>query len=422
MKYWMIIGQFLLAFAVQADSLSLLSAEGFGFADAKRFPESQARLMAVRAAKIDAQRNLLETINGVRVTAGTTVKDMALESDIIGTRVKGMLQGSFEVSSDVKLESDNWVASVTMAVCLGKDDSDCKERKTLVSVTQPNLKPTEPSDRFQANDLAGWDCVMSSEELGQIRLVDENKIGLFSHTIAEGTGASPASDSTVEVAYAVSIKGSDGACQEVEKRTSEVQVNSLIEGFSVALMKMKPGGEVALHIPPQLGFKTRGPAGLGPDSNLYARLELLNIVENESSAVEQAAAPDAGGAIASVAPPLEEEGTAQSFQSGLVLDASELNFSPMLDVRVKTAGGKELYGPGHVPMGSDWLYWSASIEDANRMVDVIGDNPMVIKPVKIGEASELVVSDADAISLFTSNTVSGDYLGAGKVIIVVSGS
>ena len=173
---------------------------------------------------------------------------------------------------------------------------------------------------------------------------------------------------------------------------------------------------------PQLGFKTRGPAGLGPDSNLYARLELLNIVENESSAVEQAAAQDAGGAIASVAPPRQEEDTAQSFQSGLVLDASELNFSPMLDVRVKTEGGKELYGPGHVPMGSDWLYWSASLEDANRMVDVIGDNPMVIKPVKIGEASELVVSDADAISLFTSNTVSGDYLGAGKVIIVVSGS
>ena len=106
-----------------------------------------------------------------------------------------------------------------------------------------------------------------------------------------------------------------------------------------------------------------------------------------------------------MAPPRQEADTAQSFQSGLVLDASELNFSPMLDVRVKTEGGKELYGPGHVPMGSDWLYWSASLEDANRMVDVIGDNPMVIKPVKIGEASELVVSDADAISLFTSNTV-----------------
>ena len=80
MKYWMIIGQFLLAFAVQADSLSLLSAEGFGFADAKRFPESQARLMAVRAAKIDAQRNLLETINGVRVTAELRSKTWRLKA------------------------------------------------------------------------------------------------------------------------------------------------------------------------------------------------------------------------------------------------------------------------------------------------------------------------------------------------------
>ena len=165
MKYWMIIGQFLLTFAVQADSLSMLSAEGFGFADAKRFPESQARLMAVRAAKIDAQRNLLETINGVRVTAGTTVKDMALESDIIGTRVKGMLQGAFEVGSEVNLESGSWVASVTMAVCLGKDNSgDCKERKTLSLDNTTELKPSGASDRFQANDLAGWDC--SSLKIG----------------------------------------------------------------------------------------------------------------------------------------------------------------------------------------------------------------------------------------------------------------
>ena len=32
MKYWIVFGQFLVAIAVQADQLSLLSAEGFGFA------------------------------------------------------------------------------------------------------------------------------------------------------------------------------------------------------------------------------------------------------------------------------------------------------------------------------------------------------------------------------------------------------
>ena len=304
MKYWMIIGQFLLGFAVQADSLSLLSAEGFGFADAKRFPESQARLMAVRAAKIDAQRNLLETINGVRVTAGTTVKDMALESDIIGTRVKGMLQGSFEVSSDVKLESDNWVASVTMAVCLAKDDGDCRERTTLASITQPNLKGAPAADRFSQADVA-----------------------------AVATTASPSA--APEETPAVSV---------------------------------------------------------------------------EASVSEQ---PAEAAAVAA-------SGNAQ--HSGLIVDASSLNFSPMLDVRLKTGQGKELYGPGHVAMGTDWLHWAASLESAQAMSDIVGDNTLVVTPSGLGEASELVIEDQDAIAIFTSNTMSGDYLSDGKVIIVVSGS
>jgi hypothetical protein len=308
MKYWMIIGQFLLGFAVQADSLSLLSAEGFGFADAKRFPESQARLMAVRAAKIDAQRNLLETINGVRVTAGTTVKDMALESDIIGTRVKGMLQGSFEVSSDVKLESDNWVASVTMAVCLAKDDGDCRERTTLASITQPNLKGAPAADRFSQADVA-----------------------------AVATAASPVA-------------------------------------APVASAEETPGASV------------------------------------EASVSEQ---PSQAAAVVA-------SGNAQ--HSGLIVDASSLNFSPMLDVRLKTGQGKELYGPGHVAMGTDWLHWAASLESAQAMSDIVGDNTLVVTPSGLGEASELVIEDQDAIAIFTSNTMSGDYLSDGKVIIVVSGS
>ena len=307
MKYWVIIGQFLLAFAVQADSLSLLSAEGFGFADAKRFPESQARLMAVRAAKIDAQRNLLETINGVRVTAGTTVKDMALESDIIGTRVKGMLQGSFEVSSDVKLESDNWVASVTMAVCLAKDDGDCRERTTLASITQPNLKGAPAAERFSQADVAAVATV--------------------------ATTAAPVASA------------------------EETPVESV-----------------------------------------------------EDSVSEQPA--QAAAVVAS--------GNAQ--HSGLIVDASSLNFSPMLDVRLKTGQGKELYGPGHVAMGTDWLHWAASLESAQAMSDIVGENTLVVTPSGLGEASELVIEDQDAIAIFTSNTMSGDYLSDGKVIIVVSGS
>ena len=56
------------------------------------------------------------------------------------------------------------------------------------------------------------------------------------------------------------------------------------------------------------------------------------------------------------------------------------------------------------------------------MADIVGDAPLVMTPESLGEATELVISDNDAIKLFTSNTLSGDFLAAGKVVIVVAGS
>ena len=280
------------------NDLSVITAEGFGFSDANRFSEPQARLMALRAAKIDAQRNLLEVINGVRVTAGTTVKDMMLESDIIGTRVKGMLQGSFETDSSVAFEDGSWVASVKMAVCMDKSDALCRTKPSLASITQPSLVGAPAEARYSVSDL-------------------------------------PA------VAAAVILK--------------------------------------------------------------------------EAAAPQTAPEPVASA-------PAPTVGDQSNRATGLILDARALNYTPMLDVRVRTGSGKELYGPGHVPMGSDWLHWAPSVVSANEMADIVGDAPLVMTPESLGEATELVISDIDAIKLFTSNTLNGDFLAAGKVVIVVAGS
>ena len=310
MKRILLIG-LLVVQSAAASELSLITSEGFGFSDSARFSEPQARLMALRAAKIDAQRNLLEVINGVRVTAGTTVKDMMLESDIIGTRVKGMLQGAFETTSSVTLEDGSWVASVTMAVCMDKADAVCRAKPTLAAITQPNLKPSAPEDRFGVNDL-------------------------------------PA------------------------------------EAAAVVTSQVTP---VAAY----------------------------SINESESISTEgQAAAP--------TTPEPATKPAAVSLATGLILDASALNYTPMLDVRVRTKQGKELYGPGHVAMGSDWLHWAPNLDAAEKMAEIIGESPLILKPESLGEVTELVVSDNDAITLFTSNTLGGDFLAAGKVIIVVAGS
>ena len=268
-----------LIWPVTADELSLSSAQGFGFIEAGRFPDAQAKLLARRAATVDAQRNLLEMINGVRVTAGTTVKDMVVESDIIGSRVKGLLRGAFQTSSKVNLEEGSWVAQITLAICLNQSDDKCRDRQTLASVTQPNLRPPAPEDRFTVS--------------------------------------------------AVDMQANDSSSKAVE------------------------------------------------DSEQF---------------------------------------------SGLIVDASAVDFSPMLDVRIQTSEGKEVYGPGHVAMGTDWLHWARNREGALSMVEVIGENPVLVNAQGLGEQSQLVVSNEAAIEIFSSNLKGGDFLGAGKVVFIVAGS
>ena len=57
------------------------------------------RAQAKRAAIMDAQRNLAETVKGVRVTSDSTMEDMILQSDIVRTRVDSIIKGMGEVSS-----------------------------------------------------------------------------------------------------------------------------------------------------------------------------------------------------------------------------------------------------------------------------------------------------------------------------------
>jgi len=56
-------------------------------------PMTAQRAGALRAAKVDALRNLLETIKGVTLNSETMVENSILVSDVIRTRVEGALRG-----------------------------------------------------------------------------------------------------------------------------------------------------------------------------------------------------------------------------------------------------------------------------------------------------------------------------------------
>lgn len=55
---------------------------------------AQRRLTAITAAKVVAQRRLLELLEGVAVVSETTVKDSELASDLIKTAVSGFVKGT----------------------------------------------------------------------------------------------------------------------------------------------------------------------------------------------------------------------------------------------------------------------------------------------------------------------------------------
>ncbi|MBN1902099.1 LPP20 family lipoprotein [Candidatus Sumerlaeota bacterium] len=74
----------------------LLVMASLAFSTAQTVVQSpeQAKLMAKRAAINDAQRNLAETIYGIRLDSKTTVRNFITENDVIRTELHALLQGA----------------------------------------------------------------------------------------------------------------------------------------------------------------------------------------------------------------------------------------------------------------------------------------------------------------------------------------
>lgn len=136
-KFSVLLVNLLVCASVNAEP-GLLSVTGFGTVDAAAFAsKSQGRVMAERAAQVDGQRQLAESIKGIELTGGTTVEDYEVTSDVIATRVRGLVQGAFVLDKKVTEEDGTLVAEVQMGVCLDDRSQVCKGRATLQRIVEP---------------------------------------------------------------------------------------------------------------------------------------------------------------------------------------------------------------------------------------------------------------------------------------------
>jgi hypothetical protein len=99
---------------VPAWATTTLSATGQGVVPDSADSAAQAKLMAYRAAELDARRKLAEHINGLAITSNTTVRDFVTEDDRIETAMLAYQQGVKVIESSKSIEDG--VATVTVEV------------------------------------------------------------------------------------------------------------------------------------------------------------------------------------------------------------------------------------------------------------------------------------------------------------------
>ena len=79
----------------------VITVTGMGAAQPNAMNPAQARMMARRAAVADGYRQLAEVVKGVNVDSETTVENMMVTSDVIKTKVSGLIQGASVVAEQV---------------------------------------------------------------------------------------------------------------------------------------------------------------------------------------------------------------------------------------------------------------------------------------------------------------------------------
>lgn len=112
---------------------------------------AQGRLMARRDAIADAQRNLLESVEGVQVTAEATVKNFQITNDTVKAKVSGMIKGA-KIVNEQQLADGAY--QVTLRISLyGTGGLSKIISSAITPATSDPVPLPPPSPAYQPGDM-----------------------------------------------------------------------------------------------------------------------------------------------------------------------------------------------------------------------------------------------------------------------------
>ena len=217
-------------------SQGIITSIGIGSPPEKYYGKPQARPMALRAAQLDAYRNLLEVTEGVRINSVTVVEDSMVANDMIRSQVNGMVKGAQVIKKEYL--SDGTV-EVTIAMSLRGGFAQLILPTDIKQV--PEIKTIPPSTP----------APLEAEKVGEIpTLAPAIYTGLV--VDARGLGARPA----------MSPKILDESGQEVYGSayvSREFAVQQGMAGYAKDLTSSQTNPRVTNEPLTVKGLKTEGP-------------------------------------------------------------------------------------------------------------------------------------------------------------------
>jgi len=233
----------------------IIQATGIGTSPEEYYGKPQARPMALRAARIDAMRNLLEVTQGVRIDSATVVKNFAVTNDVIMAKVSGMVKGAQIVKQEYL--SDGTV-EVTMQMSLHGGfaqlvlPQEIKQIEPIKLVPSLSVEPPKPSPA-----IASKTAEKPTSEIYTGLVV--NAIGLnarpaMSPKIIDENGQEVYGSAFVSREYAVQ-QGMSGYAKDITAAQSNPRVTN--NPLTVKVLKTEGPGNSDIVISNADAFKLR---------------------------------------------------------------------------------------------------------------------------------------------------------------------
>jgi len=129
-----------------------IEAVGYGtISQFKNHPKAQQQLLAMRAARLDAYRNLVEEFYGIRIKGHSSVKDMTIQSDSYRSYFDAIIRGISLLSITPK---GNDIYEAEVELVLSGDISDCLASPTDLCLSSKSLTTTQyPLNKWPEEQL-----------------------------------------------------------------------------------------------------------------------------------------------------------------------------------------------------------------------------------------------------------------------------